>query len=108
MNFSEFSFWWTFGLLSMVIFGVRGGLIWKGWWRPGWDAVALAVLSMALFINAARTSAIIFGFEVLFTYGMVLWMNRLRGWGVLAVGIGAAGVDLGILVFFQIFELPVR
>lgn len=101
MNFSDFAFWWCLLLLAAGIAAVRGVSLRLGCWPQAGDRLSLAILSCALFYNAAGASFVIFAVEALFTYGMVRWMNRVAGWPSIAIGAATIAVDLSILVYFK-------
>jgi D-alanyl-lipoteichoic acid acyltransferase DltB (MBOAT superfamily) len=78
MNFSDFSFWWVLLLYSVPFFTVRYLAKSLNLWQDIFDTVGLAVMSLVLFLNASKTSFVIFICEIVFNYLMVYLMIRLR------------------------------
>ncbi|MGL5804579.1 MAG: MBOAT family O-acyltransferase [Xenococcaceae cyanobacterium] len=103
MNYSDFSFWWVLLLFSIPFFTVRYIGKSLNLWRDIFDAIGLAVMSLLLFSNASRSSFIIFAFEVIFNYLMVVLMLRHQGWQAKLIATLVIGVDLAILAYFKYF-----
>lgn len=108
MNYSDFSFWWVLLLFSIPFFTVRYIGKSLNLWRDTFDAIGLAVMSLLLFSNASRSSFIIFAFEVIFNYLMVVLMLRHQGWQAKLIATLVIGVDLAILAYFKYFIFVVE
>ncbi|MEP0752427.1 hypothetical protein NDA03_09370 [Trichocoleus sp. Lan] len=101
MNFSDFSFWWVLLLIGVPFFTVRYIGKYLNIWRDYLDSIGLMVLSLMLFVNASRSSFIIFAFEIIFNYVMVRLMLRRRGWESQAIAATVIGIDIAILAYFK-------
>ncbi|HAG83955.1 MAG TPA: membrane-bound O-acyltransferase family protein, partial [Cyanobacteria bacterium UBA12227] len=79
MNFSDFSFWWVLLLYCVPFFTLR--YIGKSlkFWQDSFDTIGLAAMSLILFINASKSSFIIFAVDVIFNYLMVRLMQQRQG-----------------------------
>ncbi len=103
MNYSDFSFWWVLLLFSIPFFTVRYLGQSLNLWRGIFDAIGLAAMSLLLFSNASRSSFIIFAFEIIFNYLMVVLMLRRQGWQAKLIAGLVIGVDIAILAYFKYF-----
>lgn len=101
MNFSAFSFWWVLLLFSIPYFTVRSIAKSLNLWRGAFDAIGLAAMSLLLFVNASRSSFIIFVCEIIFNYLLVRLMLRQRGWQAKAIATTLIVIDIGILAYFK-------
>lgn len=101
MNFSDFSFWWILLLFGAPFLAVRAIATSRGLWGDRFDAVALAVLSLTLFLNASFSSFFVFLFEVIFNYLMVRWMLTKTGWEARAIATCLIAFDVGVLAYFK-------
>ncbi|NEQ52088.1 MAG: MBOAT family protein, partial [Leptolyngbya sp. SIO3F4] len=101
MNFSEFSFWWVLLLVSVPFFAVRyvGKVL--GRWPDKFDTVGLAALSLVLFVNADRTSFVVFLFEIIFNYLMVKWMLGREGKQAQLIATALIVFDVAVLAYFK-------
>lgn len=108
MNYSDFSFWWVLLLFSIPFFTIRYIGKSLNLWRDIFDAIGLAAMSLILFSNASRSSFIIFAFEVIFNYLMVVLMLRRQGWQAKLIATLVIGVDLAILAYFKYFIFVVE
>ncbi len=70
-------------------------------WRPAFDAVGLAAMSLILFLNASRASFIVFGVEILFNYFMVKWMLTKEGKQARLIAAAIIIFDVGVLAYFK-------
>jgi D-alanyl-lipoteichoic acid acyltransferase DltB (MBOAT superfamily) len=103
LNYSDFSFWWVLLLFSIPFFTVRYLGQSLNLWRGIFDAIGLAAMSLLLFSNASRSSFIIFAFEIIFNYLMVVLMLRRQGWQAKLIAGLVIGVDIAILAYFKYF-----
>lgn len=103
MNYSDFSFWWVLLFFSIPFFTVRYLGQSLNLWRGIFDAIGLAAMSLLLFSNASRSSFIIFAFEIIFNYLMVVLMLRRQGWQAKLIAGLVIGVDIAILAYFKYF-----
>ncbi|HEY9646602.1 MAG TPA: MBOAT family O-acyltransferase [Chroococcidiopsis sp.] len=101
MNFSDFSFWWVLLLFSIPFFTIRFIAKSLNLWHSAFDALGLAVMSLTLFVNASRSSFIIFIFEIVFNYVMVSWMLRCQGWRTKAIATTVIAFDIAVLAYFK-------
>jgi D-alanyl-lipoteichoic acid acyltransferase DltB (MBOAT superfamily) len=108
MNYSDFSFWWVLLLFSIPFFTIRYIGKSLNLWREIFDAIGLAAMSLILFSNASRSSFIIFAFEVIFNYLMVILMLRRQGWQAKLIATLIIGVDIAILAYFKYFIFVVE
>lgn len=108
MNFTEFSFWWWLLLMIVPLLAVRQ--LAKSWnlWQSSYDSIGLMVLSLTLFWNAARSSFLIFAFELLFNYGMVRLMQRQQGSRAKIIGAITIAIDFAILIYYKYLEFFVK
>jgi D-alanyl-lipoteichoic acid acyltransferase DltB (MBOAT superfamily) len=103
LNYSDFSFWWVLLFFSIPFFTVRYLGQSLNLWRGIFDAIGLAAMSLLLFSNASRSSFIIFAFEIIFNYLMVVLMLRRQGWQAKLIAGLVIGVDIAILAYFKYF-----
>jgi alginate O-acetyltransferase complex protein AlgI len=108
LNYSDFSFWWVLLLFSIPFFTIRCIGKSLNLWRGIFDAIGLAAMSLILFSNASRSSFIIFAFEVVFNYLMVVLMLRRQGWQAKLIATLVIGVDIAILAYFKYFIFVVE
>lgn len=108
MNFSDFSFWWVLLIVGIPFFAIRYIAKSLNLWLNFFDSIGLMVLSLMLFVNASRTSFIIFAFEIIFNYLMVFWMLRRRGWEAKAIATVVVGIDIAILAYFKYVDFFVQ
>ncbi|MBO9999007.1 MAG: MBOAT family protein [Cyanobacteria bacterium SID2] len=101
MNFSDFSFWWILFVVGIPLLVIRSIAKSLDLWRDSWDAVALAALSLTLFLNASFSSFLVFLFEVIFNYLMVRWMLQCRGWKAKAIATSLIVFDVAVLAYFK-------
>lgn len=101
MNFSDFSFWWVLLLCGIPLLAVRAVAKSLNLWRDWFDGVGLLAISLTLFVNASRTSFIIFIFEIIFNYLMVSLMLRRQGWQAQAIAATVITIDVAILAYFK-------
>jgi len=101
LNFSEFSFWWVLLLFSIPYFTIRYVAKSLNLWRGSFDAVGMATMSLVLFVNASRSSFLIFLFEIILNYVMVRVMLRQVGWKAKAIATTLIVIDIGILAYFK-------
>jgi alginate O-acetyltransferase complex protein AlgI len=101
LNFSDFSFWWVLLLFGIPFFSIRAVAKSLNLWRDWFDSIGLLAMSLTLFVNASRTSFIIFIFEIIFNYLMVSWMLRRQGWQAKAIATVVIAIDVGILAYFK-------
>ncbi len=101
MNFTEFSFWWWLFLMIVPLLIVRQLAKYLNLWQPSYDRIGLMVLSLSLFWNAARSSFMIFAFELIFNYGMVQWMQRQQGSRAKMIAAITIVIDLAILMYYK-------
>jgi alginate O-acetyltransferase complex protein AlgI len=101
LNFSEFSFWWVLLLFSIPYFTVRAIAKSLNLWRSYFDAIGLAAASLLLFVNASRSSFVIFICEIIINYVMVALMLRQRGWKAKAIATALIVFDVAILAYFK-------
>lgn len=105
MNFSDFSFWWLLILYSVPFFTVRYLAKSLNLWRDFFDTIGLVAMSLLLFLNASKTSFVVFVCEIVFNYLMVYLMLRLRqqnrqGLAKLTATILII-IDVAILAYFK-------
>ena len=101
MNFSEFSFWWVLLLTATPFFAVRALAQQFDWWRPRFDTIGLAALSLLLFLNASRTSFAVFLVQILLNYFMVSLMLRREGKQARLIATAIIAFDVGVLAYFK-------
>ncbi|HEY9751164.1 MAG TPA: MBOAT family protein [Allocoleopsis sp.] len=101
MNFSEFSFWWVLILFSIPFFTVRSIGQYFNLWRGSFDSIGLAAMSLFLFVNASRSSFIIFACELIFNYLLVRLMLRRQGWEAKMIATSLVAIDIAILAYFK-------
>lgn len=101
MNYSDFSFWWVLLLFSVPFFTVRYLGRSLNLWRPIFDSIGLMSMSLLLFLNASKTSFIIFAFEIVFNYLMVALMLRRQGWQAKLIATLVIIFDIAILAYFK-------
>ncbi|GBF82879.1 MBOAT family O-acyltransferase [Aphanothece sacrum] len=101
MNYSDFSFWWVLILFSVPYFTVRYIAKSFNLWRGIFDTIGVLALSLILFLNASRSSFVIFIFEVIFNYLMVWWMLRLQGGKAKLIATIVIVINIGILAYFK-------
>ncbi|MBE9125801.1 MULTISPECIES: MBOAT family O-acyltransferase [unclassified Coleofasciculus] len=101
MNFSDFSFWWVLLLYCIPFFTIR--YIGKSLklWRDYFDTVGLTVMSLLLFVNASRSSFLIFAAELVFNYFMVRQMQQRRGAQAKLIAAVVIIIDIGILAYLK-------
>ena len=101
MNYSDFSFWWVLLLFSIPFFTVRYIGKSLNFWQNIFDSIGLAALSMMLFLNASRSSFLVFSFEIIFNYLMVQFMLRRQGWQAKLIATLLIVIDVAILAYFK-------
>ena len=108
MNFTEFSFWWWLVLMIVPLLGVRQLSRYLNFWQPSYDRIGLMVLSLTLFLNAAHSSFVIFGFELIFNFQMVQLMQRQKGSRAKIIAGITIAIDLAILIYFKYLDFFVE
>ncbi|MTJ51360.1 MBOAT family protein [Anabaena sp. UHCC 0253] len=101
MNFSEFSFWWVLLLFCIPYFTVRYVAKSLNLWRDIFDTVGLVSMSLFLFLNASKSSFVIFICEIIFNYMMVWLMLRQEKWQAKAIATVVVVIDIAILAYFK-------
>lgn len=101
MNFSEFSFWWVLVLFCIPYFTVRYIAKSLNLWRGVFDTVGLAAMSLFLFLNASRSSFLIFVCEIIFNYIMVWLMLKKEKLPAQAIATIVVVIDIAILAYFK-------
>ncbi|ACK64137.1 membrane bound O-acyl transferase MBOAT family protein [Rippkaea orientalis PCC 8801] len=103
MNFSDFSFWWVLLIVGIPFFSIRFIAKSLNLWRDFFDSLGLLGLSLILFVNASRSSFIIFICELIFNYLMVSWMLRRQGWQAKLIATVLIVINIAILAYFKYF-----
>lgn len=101
MNFSDFSFWWVLLLYSIPFLTIR--YIGKSLklWQDSFDTIGLAAMSLLLFLNASRSSFLIFAAEIIFNYFMVRLMLQRRGPQAKLIAAIVIVIDIAILAYLK-------
>ena len=101
MNFSDFSFWWVLLLYCVPFFTLR--YIGKSlkFWQESFDTIGLAAMSLILFINASKSSFIIFAVDVIFNYLMVRLMQQRQGAQAKLIATITIVIDIAILAYLK-------
>ncbi|HBB32491.1 MAG TPA: membrane-bound O-acyltransferase family protein [Cyanobacteria bacterium UBA8803] len=101
MNFSDFSFWWVLLLFSIPFFTLR--FIGKSLkrWPEFLDTIGMAAMSLVLFVNASRSSFIIFAVEVIFNYLMVRLMQSRKGGEAKLIAAITIVIDIFVLAYLK-------
>lgn len=101
MNYSDFSFWWILILFSIPFFTVRSLAKSFNVWRGFFDSIGLLALSLLLFVNASRSSFIVFICEIIFNYLMVRWMLRCQGQQAKLIATVVIVINVATLAYFK-------
>lgn len=101
LNYSDFSFWWILLLFSIPFFSLRAIAKSFNVWGKIFDALGLVALSLILFYNASPSSFVVFIFEVILNYIMVLWMLKSSKNQAKLIATIIIIIDIGILAYFK-------
>ena len=101
MNYSDFSFWWILLLFSIPFFSVRAIAKSFNLWGRIFDGLGLVALSLILFYNASPTSFVVFAFELVFNYMMVLWMLKAPKFKAKLIAATVIIFNIAILAYFK-------
>lgn len=101
MNYSDFSFWWVLILFSVPFLTVRYIGKSLNLWQDFFDSIGLMAMSLLLFVNASRSSFIVFIFEIVFNYLMVAWMLRRQGAEARLIATLVILFDVAVLAYFK-------
>lgn len=101
MNYSDFSFWWILLIFSIPFFSLRAIAKSFNVWGKIFDALGLAFLGLVLFYNASPASFIVFIFEIIFNYLMVLWMLKTPKNQANIIATIVIIIDIAILAYFK-------